>query len=184
METIRELAERLGTHKTGIRRTLKTLGLLEQLQKGESGVLYVPADIAEQVEQYTLNKRNTFQDTFHNEPEPAQEQQEQRRDAVPEPQGQTQSAGESALVAAISALTAQLAAKDQQIAAQQQTIDALTGTVNQLTGALERAQQLHAGTIAERLEGSADQTQEAAPEIVTAEPETMQEAPAERRDGV
>lgn len=137
METIKQLADRCGTHKTGIRRTIDRLGLADQLERDETGVIQVPDTVAEQVAAQYQNTDTTTQ----NEPEQTPEQ-------VPIQQPDT-------LQTAIEALTAQLTAKDEQIAAMQSTITALMGNVAQLTDALTRAQALHAGTIQQQISSTA-----------------------------
>ena len=137
METIKQLADRVGTHKTGIRRTIERLGLSDQLERDETGVIQVPDTVAEQVaEQYQKI------------PETTQDESEQSPEQVPTHQ-------QDALQTAIEALTAQLTAKDEQIAAMQSTITALMGNVSQLTDALTRAQALHAGTIQQQISSTA-----------------------------
>lgn len=158
MVTIKELADKLNTHKTGIRRTIAALELTDRLQRDEKGVILIPDDVAKQVaEQYqnsTETTRNAPQHSLEHEPE------------------QHQNTAEQPFHDVLEVLREQLKAKDQQIAAQQQTIDALTGTVGQLTSALDRAQALHAGTIAERLEDKAQPTGSEEPDAVFTDDKT------------
>ncbi len=162
METMKQLADRCGTHKTGIRRTIDRLGLSDQLERDETGVIQVPDTVAEQV-------AAQYQDTATT----GQNDTEQTPEQVPTQHHDT-------LQAAIEALTAQLTAKDEQIAAMQSTITALMGNVSQLTDALTRAQALHAGTIQQQINSSTAADEEPTPaQHKASEPKTADVQQAE-----
>lgn len=128
--TIKELADRCGTHKTGIRRTIDRLGLSDQLTKDENGVVQIPEHIAEQV----AAQYQTTPETPEEQPQDTPENSEDTHHTT----------AEQALLTALEALREQLAVKDKQIETQQQTIATLTA-------ALSNAQTLHAGTMQQLL---------------------------------
>lgn len=164
METLKEIADRVGVSKTAIRRKIATLDLTSQTIKNEKGVVLVPESVAEII----VSAFGEFQKRPEVDKEPPK---------APE-QTETQHQNTD-LERLIDSLYQRIEAQERIISGLTANVTALTDTVSQLSGALERAQQLHAGTIAERLEaGTApDQTQTTAPEIVDVAP--MQEAPAE-----
>lgn len=178
MQTLKELSDRAGVSKTAIRKKLITLDLMSKTVKDEKGVVLVPDNIAELVVGTMKNQQKLSGNI--GEPKVPHTGEPSERTT---PESGHNAVTEQLFLSTLETMRAELAAQQGTISALQnmmndqlQTINTLTATVNQLTGALERAQQLHAGTIAERLEGGADQTQ-TGPEIVEAE--TMQEAPAE-----
>lgn len=161
--TIKELADRCGTHKTGIRRTIDRLGLSDQLTRDENGVIQVPDFVSAKVsEQYQTTKEQPTPDTM---------------------------TPEQALQSLIDILRGQLEAQNAVIRAQQETIDTLTKALSNSqalqAGSLQVLNQITA-PVAEPAPMTADQSEagknapeapeQNAPEAVTKEqdkPETV-----------
>lgn len=123
--TIKELADKIGTNKTNVRRTIDRLGLSDQLER-RNNVIDVPEHVVTAVLEHVAEQHQ-------NAPEQAQNE----RNAAPQ---QNRNTSEQALMMALEAMREQLSMKDEQIRAQQQTIDALTA-------ALTTSQALQAGQL-------------------------------------
>lgn len=135
MQTLKQLADYLGTTKTTIRNKLTELDLMSETAKNDKGVIVIPDHVCSLVIDYY---RKTAKQP-DNEP---QSEPESKVDNNP------------VVIALIEQLTAQLAVKDAQIASMQQTIDSLSEHAKQqqssiatLTAALHNAQALTAGTL-------------------------------------
>lgn len=135
MQTLKQLADYLGTTKTTIRNKLTELDLMTETTKNDKGVIVIPDHVCDLVIDYY---RKTVKQP-DNEP---QSEPESKVDNNP------------VVLALIDQLTAQLAVKDAQIASMQQTIDSLSEHAKQqqsniatLTTALHNAQALNAGTL-------------------------------------
>lgn len=146
MQTLKQLADYLGTTKTTIRNKLTELDLMSETAKNDKGVIVIPDHVCSLVIDYY---RKTAKQP-DNEP---QSEPESKVDNNP------------VVIALIEQLTAQLAVKDAQIASMQQTIDSLSEHAKQqqssiatLTAALHNAQALTAGTLQTFQQLKADHT--------------------------
>lgn len=135
MQTLKQLADYLGTTKTTIRNKLTELDLMGETTKNDKGVIVIPDHVCSLVIDYY---RKTAK-----QPEPE-----------PESEPESNVDNNPVILALIDQLTAQLAVKDAQIASMQQTIDSLSehakqqqSTIDNLSFALNNAQALNAGTL-------------------------------------
>lgn len=149
MQTLKQLADYLGTTKTTIRNKLTELDLMGETAKNDKGVIVIPDHVCSLVIDYY---RKTVK----------------QPDNEPESEPESKADNNPVILALIEQLTAQLAVKDAQIASMQQTIDSLSEHAKQqqssiatLTTALHNAQALTAGTLQTFQQLTAKATQQA-----------------------